>query len=132
RRIGESLGRFITNNFLTRETINRKLVEVDIVGAIASWLGDPGNARKLGVYAGRFLPGILAAVPRHRFGEFVAVLSQRGVKSIPAAPLASRVLEIFWAHGQTQALLDSAIEHGRDWLVSHKSFIKRKVAQKSS
>ena len=132
QRIGELLGRFITNNFLTRETINRKLVEVDIVGSTASWLGDPGNARKLGAYAGRFLPGILAAVPRHRFGEFVAVLSLRGIKSIPAALLASRVLEILWAHGQTQALLDSAIEHVRDWLVSRKGFIKKKVAQKSS
>ncbi len=45
QRIGEALGRFITNNFLTRETINRKLVEVDIVGSIAGWLADPGNAR---------------------------------------------------------------------------------------
>ena len=132
QRIGESLGRFITNNFLTRETINRKLVEVDIVGSIAGWLADPGNARKLGAYAGRFLPGILASVPRHRFDEFVLGLSRRAVKSIPAALLASRVLEILWAHGQTQALLDSAIEHGRDWLLSRKSFIKKKVAKKSS
>jgi uncharacterized membrane-anchored protein YjiN (DUF445 family) len=132
QRIGAALGRFITNNFLTRETINRKLVEVNIAGAIAGWLGDPANAQKLGAYAGRFLPGILAAVPRRRFDEFIVVLSRRGMQAIPAALLASRVLEILWANGQTQALLDSAIEHARDWLKRRKGFIKKKVAQKSS
>jgi len=42
------------------------------------------------------------------------------------------VLETFWAEGQTQALLDSAIELGRNWLVSHEDFIQLKVMEKSS
>lgn len=41
--IGQSPGRFITNNFLTQETINRKLVEIDIAGAFARWLGAPAH-----------------------------------------------------------------------------------------
>jgi len=132
QRIGESLGRFITNNFLTRKAISRQLVEIDIAGSVARWLGDPVNARKLAAYGGRFLPEILKKVPRHRLGEFVGSLSRRGVDAIPAALLASRVLETLWAQGQTQALLDSAIEHGRTWLASHEDFIQQKVMEKSS
>jgi len=132
QRIGESLGRFITNNFLTRKAISRQLVEIDIAGSVARWLGDPVNARKLAAYGGRFLPEILKKVPRHRLGEFVGSLSRRGVDAIPAALLASRVLETLWAQGQTQALLDSVIEHGRTWLASHEDFIQQKVMEKSS
>ncbi len=132
QRIGESLGRFITNNFLTRKAISRQLVEIDIAGSVARWLGDPVNARKLAAYGGRFLPEILKKVPRHRLGEFVGSLSRRGVDAIPAALLASRVLETLWAQGQTQALLDSAIEHGRTWLASHEDYIQQKVMEKSS
>jgi len=75
QRIGESLGRFITNNFLTRKTISRQLAEIDIAGSVARWLGDPVNARKLAAYGGRFLPEILKKVPRLRLGEFVGSLS---------------------------------------------------------
>jgi uncharacterized membrane-anchored protein YjiN (DUF445 family) len=132
KRIGESLGRFITNNFLTRKAITRKLVEIDIAGSIARWLGDPVNAKKLAAYGGHFLPEILKKVPRHRLGQFVGSISRRSVDSIPAALLASRVLETLWAQGQTQALLDSAIEHGRSWLASHQDFIQQQVMEKSS
>jgi uncharacterized membrane-anchored protein YjiN (DUF445 family) len=132
QRIGESLGRFITNNFLTRKAISRKLVEIDIAGSIARWLGDPVNAKKLAAYGGHFLPKIIKKVPRHRLGEFVGSISRRSVDSIPAALLASRVLEALWAQGQTQALLDTAIELGRNWLASHEDFIQRKVTEKSS
>jgi uncharacterized membrane-anchored protein YjiN (DUF445 family) len=132
QRIGESLGRFITNNFLTRKAISRKLAEIDIAGSIARWLGDPVNAKKLAAYGGHFLPEILKKVPRHRLGQFVGSISRRSVDSIPAALLASRVLETLWAQGQTQALLDSAIEHGRNWLASHEAFIQQQVVEKSS
>ena len=47
QRIGESLGRFITNNFLTRKAIRRQLVEIDIAGSVARWPGDPVNAGSL-------------------------------------------------------------------------------------
>jgi uncharacterized membrane-anchored protein YjiN (DUF445 family) len=132
QRIGESLGHFITNNFLTQNAISRQLVEIDIAGSIARWLSDPVNARKLAAYGGRFLPEILRKVPRHRLGQFVGSISRRGADSIPAALLASRVLEALWAQGQTQALLDSAIDHGRNWLANHQDFIQQKVMEKSS
>jgi uncharacterized membrane-anchored protein YjiN (DUF445 family) len=132
QRIGESLGRFITNNFLTWKAISPKLAEIDIAGSVAHWLGDPVNAHKLAAYGAYFLPEIIKKVPRDRLGEFVGSLSRRGVDSIPAALLASRVLETLWAQGQTQALLDSAIEHARTWLASHESFVQQKVMEKSS
>jgi uncharacterized membrane-anchored protein YjiN (DUF445 family) len=130
--IGEALGRFITNNFLTRETTSRKLIEMDVAGSIARWLNEPVNAGRLAHYGSRLLPEILTHVPRQRLSAFVASLSRRAAQSIPAALLASRILEILWAQGQTQALLDRALEHGRDWLAGHKDLIQKSVVQRSA
>src|SRR5580700_11646235 len=49
-RIGGALSRFMTNNFLTATTLNERLSRVDVVGAIAHWLEDETNARRLGEY----------------------------------------------------------------------------------
>ena len=49
-RIGGALGRFMTNNFLTAPVLNERLGRVDIVGAVARWLGRSaqfGAARQL-------------------------------------------------------------------------------------
>jgi hypothetical protein len=46
-----------------RQPRGRQLVEIDIAGSVARWLGDPVNARKLAAYRGRFLPEILKKVP---------------------------------------------------------------------
>jgi uncharacterized membrane-anchored protein YjiN (DUF445 family) len=132
QRIGEALGSFIANNFLTRDATSRKLIEMDIAGSVARWLNEPTNSKRIARFGGQLLPDILAHVPRHRVGAFVASLSRRGLESIPAALLASQILETLWAQGQTQALLDRAIEYGRDWLASHKEIIQRSVTQKSS
>src|ERR1700722_978020 len=40
-RIAGALGRFITNNFLTRKVLNERFARVDGVGAFARWIGDP-------------------------------------------------------------------------------------------
>src|ERR1700719_3841218 len=46
-RIADALGRFITNNFLTRKVLHERFARVDVVGAFARWIGDPVNAKHL-------------------------------------------------------------------------------------
>jgi uncharacterized membrane-anchored protein YjiN (DUF445 family) len=131
-RLGEALGRFISNNFLTRDAASRKLLETDIAGSIAHWLSDPANTRRLAQWGAGLLPGVVNNLPPHRVSEIITSLSRRGIESVPAAPMASRVLETLWMQGKTQSLLDSAIEKARDWLLNHKEYIQQSIAKKSS
>jgi uncharacterized membrane-anchored protein YjiN (DUF445 family) len=131
-RLGEALGRFITNNFLTRDATTRKLIETDIAGSIGRWMNDPANTRRLAEYGGRLLPEILTNLPPHRVSEMITSLSRRGIESVPASLMASRVLETLWMEGRTQSLIDSAVEKARDWLLNHKDYIQQTVVKKSS
>jgi uncharacterized membrane-anchored protein YjiN (DUF445 family) len=131
-RIGAALGQFITNNFLTLNVIGRKIVRVDALGYVAHWMMDSRNSKQLAHYASRFLPQILRSLSAPQVSEFLGEVARRGIESIPAAPLASRVLSIIWAQGQAQAMLDRAVEIGEDALAHHKDFIRQRVAENSS
>jgi uncharacterized membrane-anchored protein YjiN (DUF445 family) len=131
-RIGAALGRFMSANFLSPSVLARRLEKIDAVEFAADWLGHPGNARRIADPASRFLPAALDAMPREPLVEWLATAALRGLEAVPAAPLASRILALLWARGETQALLDSAIVYAETSLIRHKDFIRATVAQKSS
>ena len=130
-RIAGALGRFITNNFLTRKVLNERFARVDVVGAFARWIGDPVNAKQLARYLARVLPKILRSLPGPQIGEFFGKVAQQAIETIPAAPLASRVLAIAWAHGEAQEMLARAIDRGETSLAERKDYIARKIREKS-
>jgi uncharacterized membrane-anchored protein YjiN (DUF445 family) len=131
-RIGAALGRFISANFLSPSVLARRLEKIDAVEFAADWLGRPGNARRIAEPASLLLPSALGAMPREPLVEWLAAAALRGLEAVPAAPLASRILALVWARGETQALLDSGLDYAETSLIRHKDFIRATVAQKSS
>jgi uncharacterized membrane-anchored protein YjiN (DUF445 family) len=131
-RIGTALGRFITNNFLAAKVLNERLERIDIVGAFARWIGEPTSATKLSHYVALALPRIIRSLPGPRIGEFLGKAARQGIENVPAAPFASRVLAIIWAHGEARALLSRAIEQGEVTLASSRTYIARKISEQSS
>jgi len=58
-RIGESLARFIKDNFLTRDLLEKKMATVDLAGFLTAWLSDAGNARFIARAAAEYIPPLL-------------------------------------------------------------------------
>jgi uncharacterized membrane-anchored protein YjiN (DUF445 family) len=129
-RIGKALGNFITNNFLTAAVMNERLARIDMVGALAKWLSEPSNAKRLGDYVALQLPNIAESLPR--IGAAVGMIAQQAALAIPAAPIASKLLAILWAQGEAQALLAQAIEQSEVWLAGNKDLLTEKVSERSS
>ena len=131
-RIGKALGNFITNNFLTAAVMNERLARIDMVGALARWLSEPANAKRLGDYVALQLPQIARSLPLPRIGELIGTIAQQAAQAIPAAPVASKLLAIVWAQGEAQALLAQAIEQSEAWLAGNKDLLTEKVSERSS
>jgi uncharacterized membrane-anchored protein YjiN (DUF445 family) len=131
-RIGKALGNFITNNFLTAAVMNERLARIDMVGALAKWLSQPANAKRLGDYVALQLPHIAESLPLPRIGESIGAVAQQAALAIPAAPVASKLLAIVWAQGEAQALLAQAIEQSEAWLAGNKDLLTEKVSERSS
>jgi uncharacterized membrane-anchored protein YjiN (DUF445 family) len=131
-RIGGAIGRFISNNFLSPKVLSAKIREVDPAGWMARWLSDPSNANRVARRVTTALPQILRALPRDEINAFLARAARNGIEAIPAAPLASKVLSVLWAQGETQALVERAITIAARMLTDNRDRIKVTVTQKSS
>ena len=131
-RIGGAIGRFISNNFLSPKVLSAKIREVDPAGWMARWLSNPANANRVARRVATALPQILRALPRDEINAFLARAARSGIEAIPAAPLASKVLSVLWAQGETQALVERAITIAARMLTDNRDRIKVTVTQKSS
>ena len=131
-RIGSALGRFITNNFLTAAAMQQRLARIDALGSLGRWLSEPANSKRLGDYFAALLPRIASSLPAQQIGESVGRLTQQALETIPAAPLASKMLAVIWAQGEAQAFLAHAIEYSETWFADNKAYLTGKISEQSS
>jgi uncharacterized membrane-anchored protein YjiN (DUF445 family) len=132
QRIGGALGRFITNNFLSPKVADQRLAQIDIVSFASHWIDDPKNNARLSIWTARILSRAAQEARTAGLGDFFGWVVHSGVEAVPAAPLASKVLSVLWAHGAAQTLLDQALDFAEAALVKNKDFITAKVSAQSS
>jgi uncharacterized membrane-anchored protein YjiN (DUF445 family) len=130
-RIGAALSRFMTNNFLIAPVINERLARVDVVGLVARWLDDPANAKWLASNLAMRLPTVVDSLPSVRLGEALGKLAQQTAATIPAAPAASKLLDMVWANGEAEAFVVQAIDYAQSYLAANKNHFSRKIAEQS-
>ena len=131
-RIGIAMGRFTANNFLSPKVLATRIRDVDICGWIARWLSDPTHAASAGQRIAATLPQLLQSLPRDDVNAFLTRAVRYGIGAVPAAPLASKILSLFWARGETQALIEQGITRAGTALTNNRDTIKVRVSQKSS
>src|SRR6516164_5464941 len=130
-RIGIAIGRFTANNFLSPRVLAERIREVDISGWIARWLKKPGNAHSVAQRAAAVLQQVVRSLPREDVNAFLTRAARFGLETMPAAPLASRLLALVWAHGEMQTLIEHGITYASTALVRNRETIKRKVSERS-
>jgi uncharacterized membrane-anchored protein YjiN (DUF445 family) len=131
-RIGGAIGRFVSQNFLSPKVLAAKIKQIDSAGWVARWLLSPTNPQRVARRVIAALPPILRALPRDELNGLLAGAVRQGIATVPAAPLASKIVAALWAQGELQVLMDRGITRAAKELTEHRDWIKAKVAQKSS
>jgi uncharacterized membrane-anchored protein YjiN (DUF445 family) len=131
-KIGAALGRFVSNNFLSPSVLAKKLAKLEAAQWAGAWLCDPINAHRIAREASLMLPEILGSLPGGQIADWLAALARSGIDSLPAAPLASKILSIARLQGESQGLIDRVIDVVETSLLGQQNFIREKVAQNSS
>ncbi|MCF6506198.1 DUF445 domain-containing protein [Blastococcus sp. MG754426] len=107
--IGESLGTFVQENFLTRAVVAEKLATIDVPGRLGAFLAAPGRAERLGGDAATALTGLTQLVKDDDLQPAVAALVARKLHDTPAAPALARVLELVVDGDRHQEVLSAAM-----------------------
>jgi uncharacterized membrane-anchored protein YjiN (DUF445 family) len=107
--IGESLGTFVQENFLTRAVVEEKLSTIDVPGRLGAFLASPGRAERLSGDAAAALSALTELLRDEDLEPAVAALVERKLHETPAAPTLARVLELVVDGDRHQEVLSAAL-----------------------
>jgi uncharacterized membrane-anchored protein YjiN (DUF445 family) len=130
-RIGESLGDFVEQNFLTPEKIVARLQQHDAARVLARWLAAPANSLALARGVADFLPAMLDGLGDRQLRRFFDRALMPQVLTLDVARMAGNLLTVLTQDDRHQALLDRALRALEGWLVAKEGLIRAKFSEAS-
>jgi len=129
--IGESLGAFVQQNFLTRAAVDEKLGSVDVPGRLGAFLAAPGRAERLAGDTSAALTAITALLRDEDLQPAVAALVDRKLHATPAAPIVARALELVVDGDRHQEVLSVALRGLARFLEENKVVFRAQLGDAS-
>ena len=126
--IGEALGEFIAENFLTEAVLDAKLRQLEITRWGAAWLREPANTARLAGRLTSLLQELLRLVTPQTRRALTAAVASDLASHFPAASVASGVLRALWVEGRSQALLNQGLELVARTLSHNEALIRGQIA----
>ena len=128
--IGEGLANFIKNRFLTRQTAEKWLDDIDLAEKASAWLKNEQHARELS----RTLCRALRAVIDNDNGELEAFVSRnfRGaLDRMNVSTLIARLLKRLVSDNHTKVLIEKLIDVGLAYFDEHREQWRKGVKERA-
>lgn len=130
-RIGKALGNFVQRNFLTRDVVAIKLLNMKLGERAARWLAEPEHSHRLAVHVARGFSGAVNVLR----DDDVQTLIDRGVlsrlRTVHAAPLVARLFEMFTDDGRHHSLLNEGLRVMAKFVDDNDEMIRDRVKKES-
>jgi uncharacterized membrane-anchored protein YjiN (DUF445 family) len=127
-RIGDALGAFIADNFLTAEILETKLRRLEVGRWGATWLRRPANAALVAERLVTLAPELLALSTSQARRRFAQAIAADVAATLPAAPLAAGVLRAVWGGERGAAILDAGLDLAAKLLAQNQDLVRTEVA----
>jgi uncharacterized membrane-anchored protein YjiN (DUF445 family) len=130
-RIGESLGEFVEQNFLTPENIVAKLRQHDAAQALAEWLATRSNSVAVASAVADFVPAMLRGLDDEEVRQFFDRALTPQLLSLNVSRIAGNILTVLTQDQRHQVLLDRALQALERWLIAKGDLIQAKFSEES-
>ena len=117
--LGQSLGDFVGENFLSGDVVRRRLRSVGIGRRLGGWLADPRNADRVTAELSTALRGALTVLRDSDVQAVVGEAITRRADAQEVAPGIGAMLERVVAEGGHRRVVDLVCARAHDWLVAH-------------
>lgn len=118
-RIAESMGRFVQENFLSPQIVQRSLHNTDVSLAVGKWLANPHNNQQVSQLIQQTVPKIFEFVGQEQIGRFIQNNSVQWVKNTDINYLASEMLRAVLENDFHQDVLQRGLDLAHDWMLQH-------------
>ena len=114
--IGQSLGAFVENHFITEQGIAERIAGANPAGLLGAWLRDPNHAQQLGQSAARVVKQLLAMLDHAQLRELVRGKASAYLGELNLSSVAADCIDALIADGKPQELLDFVLDKGAAYL----------------
>jgi len=132
-RVGDALGRFVEQHFLTREEIEARIAGIDFAALLARWLATPANRAEVAGQLTPLVPRVLDAVDDEAVTRLAqAQLRDHLMRRIEVAPLVAGALEMLTAENRHQGFIDALLKQAVELLEESEPEIRERVRRRTS
>ncbi|MFJ6995679.1 DUF445 domain-containing protein [Streptomyces sp. NPDC003090] len=117
--LGESLGTFVGENFLSAGVVRTRLHALDVAGRLGAWLSEPTHADRVTAELSTALRGALTVLRDADVQAVVGEAITRRAEAAEIAPGIGKTLERIVADGAHRRAVDLVCARAHDWLVTH-------------
>lgn len=117
--LGESLGSFVGENFLSESVVRARLRAVGVGGRLGSWLAEPEHADRVTAELSTALRGALTVLRDSDVQAVVGEAITRRAEAAEVAPGVGKMLEKVVADGGHRRVVDLVCVRAHDWLTVH-------------
>ena len=130
-RIGQILGNFVQNHFLSRDVIAGNLRRVHPAERGAQWLADRQHAHQISRQFARGLVKTLEGLPANELEDLVTQVLRNRARTFRVAPALGKTLELALADNRQEELLNAAVKLAADAVRNNRDLIRERVRQET-
>jgi uncharacterized membrane-anchored protein YjiN (DUF445 family) len=130
-RIGQILGNFVQNHFLSRDVIGANLRRVHPAERAATWLADREHARQISRQFASGLVKTLDSLPPHELQDLITQVVRNRVMSFRVAPALGKTLALALGDNRQEELLNAAVRLAADAVRNNRELIRERVRQET-
>jgi len=129
--LGEGLGSFVRENFLSPEVVETKLRDAEVAGRLGKWLSEPSHAARVATEAGTVLRVVVELLNDDDIQQVIDRTIVRRLAEPQWGPPVGRVLGQLLAENRQEALIQLLCDRAFQWALNAGDTIERVVTRDS-
>ena len=131
KRIGDNLGNFVVNNFLTQANIRPYIEKLKISGTVGHWLVQPKNATLVIEEAGQIVLSIVNKISDEQAVVFLKEKSTQVIHEIPLPKIAANLVNYFIVNKEIDGFITAIAKKLEEYILQNDKLVTEKVKQES-
>ncbi len=129
--IGDSLGDFVGENFLSEDVVRDKLARVEVSSRVGAWIGQESNADRITAELATAARGVVTVLRDEDVQDVIEQVLLRKLMEKPIGPPLGTVLEGVLADGSHHRMVDLVCDRAYDWVVGNQEMVLRIVHERA-
>lgn len=131
RDIGDNLGRFVVDNFLTPTTLKPYIHKLEVASMAGRWLESDKNRRQILQETGTIFSDLIHQLDDEAIRAFLAAKGQDLLATVKMGPVLGSALDYLIDQGQQEQLLDFLLDKIKLYVAENEDMVRRRVKKES-